>query len=90
MTEAEVIDGHNVTSHPSVLNNIENAGGKWHSSEVVCDKALVTSRNPDDLPVFCAKLIEEIAEGSNVRARREPQMCDPATAHLFKPAGIGH
>ena len=30
---------------------------------VVADNGLVTSRKPDDLPKFCAKMIEEIREG---------------------------
>jgi protease I len=65
LIEAGVIDGRNVTSYPSIRTDVENAGGKWQDSEVVCDQALVTSRNPDDLPAFCAKLIEEIAEGKH-------------------------
>lgn len=65
LIEAGVIDGRNVTSYPSIRTDVENAGGKWEDSEVVCDQALVTSRNPDDLPAFCAKLIEEIAEGTH-------------------------
>jgi len=65
LIEAEIIGGLNVTSYPSIRKDVENAGGKWEDSEVVCDKALVTSRNPDDLPAFNAKLIEEIAEGKH-------------------------
>ncbi|WP_281967272.1 type 1 glutamine amidotransferase domain-containing protein [Roseovarius nanhaiticus] len=65
LIEAEIVDGRRVTSFPSIRKDVENAGGIWEDSEVVCDKALVTSRNPDDLPAFNAKLIEEIAEGKH-------------------------
>ena len=40
-----------------------NAGGDWVDEEVVVDRGLVTSRKPDDLPAFNAKLVEEFAEG---------------------------
>jgi protease I len=65
LIEADIIEGRKVTSYPSIRKDVENAGGKWEDSEVVCDKALVTSRSPDDLPAFCDKLIEEIAEGKH-------------------------
>lgn len=42
-----------------------NAGADWHDQEVVVDKGLVTSRNPDDLPAFNKKMVEEIKEGKH-------------------------
>lgn len=63
LVEADVLDGRTVTSFATVKTDIENAGGNWVDQEVVVDKGLVTSRTPDDLPAFCAKLIEEFAEG---------------------------
>jgi protease I len=59
-----------VTSWPSLRTDITNAGGTWIDEEVVVDGGLVTSRNPDDLPAFCGKLVEEIAEGPHEQQRR--------------------
>ncbi|GFE76647.1 type 1 glutamine amidotransferase domain-containing protein [Novosphingobium sp. TCA1] len=63
LVEAGVLKGRTITSFPSIRTDIENAGGNWVDEEVVVDKGLVTSRKPDDLPAFCAKLIEEFEEG---------------------------
>jgi protease I len=63
LVEAGVVDGRTLTSWPSLQTDIRNAGGKWVDEEVVVDSGLVTSRKPDDLPAFCAKAIEEFAEG---------------------------
>jgi protease I len=63
LVEADLVRDRTLTSYPSIRTDIRNAGGNVVDEEVVVDQALVTSRNPDDLPAFCAKLIEEFAEG---------------------------
>jgi protease I len=65
LVEANVVEGRTLTSWPSVKTDIINAGGNWVDEEVHCDQGLVTSRKPDDLPAFCAKMIEEFAEGKH-------------------------
>jgi protease I len=63
LVEADVVKGRTLTSWPSLRTDIENAGATWVDEEVHVDQGLVTSRKPDDLPAFCSKLVEEIAEG---------------------------
>ena len=63
LVEADVVKGRTLTSWPSIRTDIENAGGAWVDEEVHTDRGLVTSRKPDDLPAFNAKLVEEFAEG---------------------------
>jgi len=68
LVEADLVRGRTITSWPSLQTDIRNAGGSWVDEEVVVDQGLVSSRKPDDLPAFCAKLIEELAEGSHQTA----------------------
>ncbi|AZG46504.1 type 1 glutamine amidotransferase domain-containing protein [Gordonia insulae] len=66
LVEADVIGGRTLTSYPSVQTDIRNAGATWVDDEVVVDRegpnTLITSRNPDDLPIFNATLVTEFAK----------------------------
>jgi protease I len=63
LIDAGVAKGMTLTSWPSLRTDLRNAGANWVDEEVHVDKGLTTSRKPDDLPAFNAKIIEEFAEG---------------------------
>ena len=65
LINAEAVRGRRMTSWPSLEADLKNAGADWVDQEVVVDNGLVTSRKPDDLPAFCAKMVEEFAEGQH-------------------------
>jgi protease I len=63
LIDAGAVKGRRMTSYPSIKTDLINAGANWVDEEVVTDNGIVTSRKPADIPAFCNKLIEEIAEG---------------------------
>lgn len=65
LAEAGVLEGRTVTSYPSLRTDLQNAGATWVDEQVHVDAGLTTSRNPDDLPAFVDKTIEELAEGKH-------------------------
>ncbi|EID54881.1 type 1 glutamine amidotransferase domain-containing protein [Saccharomonospora xinjiangensis] len=69
LIEAGVVNGRRMTSWPSLKTDLRNAGAEWVDEEVVVDSGLVSSRKPADLPAFCSKLVEEIAEGEHSRQK---------------------
>jgi protease I len=69
LIEADVVSGRTLTSWPSLRTDLRNAGANWVDEEVHVDAGLVSSRKPDDLPAFIAKVVEEFAGG--VRERSE-------------------
>lgn len=74
LIEADVVRGRRMTSYPSVKKDLMNAGADWVDEPVVVDNGLVTSRKPDDIPQFNAKMIEEFTEG-----RHTPQHAGTGT-----------
>jgi protease I len=65
LIDAGVAKGLTLTSWPSLKTDLENAGATWVDEEVHVDRGLTTSRNPDDLPAFCEKIVEEFCEGEH-------------------------
>src|ERR1041384_6456185 len=64
LIEADVVRGRTLTSWPSLKTDLRNAGAEWVDEEVHVDQGLVSSRKPDDLEAFKAKIVEEVGERS--------------------------
>jgi protease I len=67
LIEADALRGRKATSYASIRTDLVNAGADWRDEKVVTDKGIVTSRSPDDLEAFVAKIVEEIEEGRHER-----------------------
>jgi protease I len=67
LVQADALKGRQATSYKSIRKDLENAGAKWIDETVVVDNGIITSRNPDDLPAFVSKIIEEVEEGKHYR-----------------------
>ena len=70
LISADLVRGRTMTSWEAVQKDLQNAGATVRNEPVVVDKGLVTSRKPDDIPQFNAKMIEEFAEGKHDAQRR--------------------
>jgi protease I len=90
LVEADAISGRTITSWPSLETDVRNAGGAWVDKQVHVDQKLLTSRKPDDLPAFCAKLVELLADA--IDERRLDKMVEqsfPASDPLPGPIALG-
>lgn len=67
LVEADALRGRKATSYASIRTDLVNAGADWRDEKVVTDKGIITSRSPEDLDAFVAKIVEEIEEGRHER-----------------------
>ncbi|MCZ4432828.1 type 1 glutamine amidotransferase [Agrobacterium sp. SOY23] len=67
LVEADALRGRDATSYWSIKTDLQNAGANWKDEKVVTDKGIITSRSPDDLDAFVAKIVEEVEEGRHER-----------------------
>lgn len=81
LIDADIVEGKQMTSWPSLKNDLLNAGAAWRDEEVVTDRGLVTSRKPDDIPAFNEKMIEEFAEGIH-----EPLKANGSVSETVRPS----
>ncbi|MFF5172797.1 type 1 glutamine amidotransferase domain-containing protein [Micromonospora sp. NPDC000089] len=61
LIEADVVRGRRITSWPSLRTDLTNAGATWVDEQVVTDGNLTSSRNPDDIPAFCTRIVDQFA-----------------------------
>jgi protease I len=90
LVEADAVRGRTITSWPSLETDVKNAGGAWVDKPVQLDQKLLTSRKPDDLPAFCAQLVELLANA--IDERRLDKMVEqsfPASDPLPGPIALG-
>jgi protease I len=89
LVEADAVAGRTLTSYPSLRTDIQNAGGSWVDKQVEVDQKLITSRVPEDLPAFCAKLVSVLS--THIEERRLDRMVEqsfPASDPLPGPISI--
>jgi len=60
LISANVLRGRTLTCWPSIAIDVKNAGGLYVDKPVVEDRNLITSRKPDDVPVFTDAIIRAL------------------------------
>lgn len=69
LIETGMVEGRTMTSFPSLKTDLMNAGVQWVDKSVIVDDGIVTSRNPNDIPDFIKKMLEEFGEGIHMDRR---------------------
>jgi protease I len=75
LIEAGAVRDRTLTSWPSLKTDLTNAGAEWIDEPVHVDtdgpNALISSRKPDDLPMFTERLVEEFAKAKASATTRQ-------------------
>ena len=62
LISANALRGRTLTCWPSIAVDVKNAGGLYVDKPVVEDGNLITSRKPDDVPVFSDAIIRALSK----------------------------
>ena len=91
LVEADAVRGRTLTSWPSLQTDIRNAGGTWVDKQVQVDQKLITSRKPDDLPAFCARIVSDFTTAIREdRIDATIEQTFPASDPPPGPVSVGH
>lgn len=60
LASADIVRGRTLTCFSAIKDDMIHAGAKYIDQDVAVDKNLITSRKPDDLPVFCREIIKAL------------------------------
>ena len=70
LVSAGLVNGRNMTSWPTLQDDLRNAGARWEDKECIRDRNWVSSRKPDDLPAFNKEMLGTIGEQQSGRATK--------------------
>jgi protease I len=62
LISAGLVEGRTLTGYFTIADDIRNAGGEFQDRPVVTDDNWVSSRKPDDIPLFNSAMLELFAE----------------------------
>src|SRR5436190_14993728 len=62
LISANALRGRTLTCWPSIAIDVKNAGGLYVDKPVVLDGNLITSRKPDDVPMFSEAILKALAK----------------------------
>ena len=62
LASAKILSGKTVTSFFAIKDDLEHAGARFVDAEVVVDGNLITSRKPEDLPMFVKEIIKALQD----------------------------
>lgn len=67
LISADALRGRRLTCWPSIAVDVKNAGGLYFDKPVVEDGNLITSRKPDDIPLFCEAIVRALSGGPSAQ-----------------------
>ena len=77
LISAGLMQGRHITSWPTLQDDLRNGGARWEDKECIRDKNWVSSRKPDDLPVFNREMVNCFAEAKGARTEQDAREVRP-------------